>query len=108
MKRLAVVMAIVAASLAATGKPGLAGEETWEWQANDHPGQKDNCLIVAVNCVPYQDSLQERINRLNNEIAKGRDVYDADELSVLRQKLDRTYRQLDMRRPDIMFNPGYP
>jgi hypothetical protein len=108
MKRFALAAAILAASLAVTLEPGRAGGEMWVGQQDYHPDSKDDCLIVAINCVSYDESLQERINRLNTEISKGRDVYDADELAILRQKLDRAYQRLDESRPSSLFNPGYP
>lgn len=107
MRTSARAVAILVASLLMTTSPLLAAEETWE-QGRDsgHGGQKDECLLVPINCIPYDESLQERINRLNNEIAKGRDVYNADELSVLRAKLDRTHERLDRERTERLFNPG--
>ncbi|BCS52862.1 hypothetical protein [Geobacter sp. SVR] len=108
MKRLTFTAAILTVSLAALLKPGGVGGEMWVGQQDYHPDSKDSCLIVAINCVSYDESLQERINRLNTEISKGRDVYDADELAILRQKLDKTYQRLDESRPSSLFNPGYP
>jgi hypothetical protein len=50
-------------------------------------GQKDQCLLVAVNCGKDVDSIQQRISRLQAEIAKGTDVYTPAELKNLRSQL---------------------
>jgi hypothetical protein len=55
---------------------------------------KDQCLLLAMNCPPEGLSGQKRIDRLNREIAKGREVYTADELSVLKEKLNDAYKEL--------------
>ncbi|MBP1727730.1 MAG: hypothetical protein H6Q56_103 [Deltaproteobacteria bacterium] len=57
--------------------------------------QKDQCLLVAANCANSVDSISQRIERLNKEIAKGTDVYTTDELQRLRDKLDDAVRTLD-------------
>ena len=54
--------------------------------------QKDQCLLVAANCANSVDSISQRIERLNKEIAKGTDVYTTDELKRLRDKLDDAVR----------------
>jgi len=54
-------------------------------------GQKDECLLVAMNCTDsYKaDSVDQRIYRLQKEIAKGTDVYSEYELKELNKQLDR-------------------
>ncbi|HZV82628.1 MAG TPA: hypothetical protein VFF53_10735, partial [Geobacteraceae bacterium] len=56
---------------------------------------KDECLLVAANCADNVDSIQQRIERLNKEIAKGSAVYTQDELSKLNMKLEDTLKQLE-------------
>jgi lipid II:glycine glycyltransferase (peptidoglycan interpeptide bridge formation enzyme) len=56
---------------------------------------KDECLLVSMNCKDNVDSLQQRISKLNKEIAKGTDVYTQDELKKLRDKLDDTVKTLE-------------
>jgi hypothetical protein len=56
---------------------------------------KDECLLVAKNCPTDNISVQNRIDRLNAEIAKGTDVYTPDELRVLKEKLDAAYSELN-------------
>ncbi len=59
-------------------------------------GQKDECLLILKNCEMQAESLQQRINRLNEEIAKGTRVYSPDELKKLKEKLQDANRTLDL------------
>jgi|GEM_PF-3382940 len=59
---------------------------------------KDECLLVAIKCGDDFDTLQQRIDRLQNEISKGRAVYTADELKLLRKKLDNARKTLEFFR----------
>ena len=56
---------------------------------------KDECLLVARNCPPDMSIVQNRIDRLNAEIAKGTDVYTPAELKVLNDKLNAAYEELN-------------
>jgi hypothetical protein len=56
---------------------------------------KDECLLVAKNCPPDMSAVQNRIDRLNAEIAKGTDVYTPAELKVLNDKLNAAYDELN-------------
>jgi hypothetical protein len=56
---------------------------------------KDECLLVAINCPPDMAFVQNRIDRLNAEIAKGTDVYTPGELKVLNDKLNAAYDELN-------------
>ena len=64
---------------------------------------KGECLLVARNCPPDMAFVQNRIDRLNAEIAKGTDVYTPAELRVLNQKLNEAYTELD----NANMNRGY-
>ena len=64
---------------------------------------KDECLLVAKNCPPDMALVQHRIDRLNAEIAKGTDVYTPAELSVLNNKLNAAYEELN----NANMNKGY-
>jgi hypothetical protein len=54
---------------------------------------KDECLLVAKNC--SSDSIQTRIERIENEIKRGTDVYTRDELREME-------RQIDFYKKDIL------
>jgi len=65
---------------------------------------KDECLLVAMNCKDNVDSVQQRIDKLQNEIGKGTAVYTADELRILNRKLDeanKTFMELLNDRPEF-------
>ena len=57
--------------------------------------QKDECLLASKNCKDQVDSIQQKIQRLNSEIKKGKKVYTAEELKVLHVKLVDVNSQLD-------------
>ncbi|GFO66668.1 hypothetical protein GMLC_02470 [Geomonas limicola] len=67
------------------------------WPASAEPGQpepqRDECLLVArldnADCSNHVDSIDNRITRLQREIAKGNQVYSAEELSYLKKELQQ-------------------
>jgi len=78
-----------------TGPYGSYGPYGMEQSGDSHQfANKDECLLVARNCPPDNGSIQNRIDRLNTEIAKGTDVYTPGELRVLNDKLNDAYREL--------------
>ena len=91
MRRITSVLSILAASVILSASPLLAAEINLENEAT-----KDECLLVSMNCVDNVDSIQQRIERLNREIAKGADVYTRDELKILNNKLEEAVRLLDV------------
>ncbi len=76
MKKIA--LALIAGLIMASTIPAMA-EMTKE--------EKDQCLLASKNCANQVDSLQQRIKKLNNEMKKGKNVYSAEELKKLEQKL---------------------
>jgi len=57
--------------------------------------QKDECLLLAKNCTDNEYVIEQRIERLRQEINKGNLIYTDDELNILRKKLDDANRTLD-------------
>lgn len=90
MRRILSVLTIVAASTFISAATLIGAEDPF-----GKAGQKDACLLMASNCATNVDSINQRIERLNKEIAKGTDVYTVDELRILREKLDDAVRTLD-------------
>jgi flagellar hook-associated protein FlgK len=90
MKRIAGVLTIVAASAFLSAATLLGAEKNFGMG-----GQKDQCLLVAAYCADNVDSINQRIERLNKEIAKGTDVYTPEELNKLRDKLDDAVKTLN-------------
>jgi len=83
---LAAAVLISAAPVRADEYGGTSmGQETQTMQQ----GQKDQCLLVAMNCPDsYKaDTVQQRVDRLKKEIARGTDVYTEQELNTLNEQL---------------------
>jgi hypothetical protein len=76
--------------LSEEGTAGLSGEYGQNGQ-HELLRQKDECLLVAMNCAGVQDSVIQRVNRLRIEIAKGTDVYTPAELKVFNDQLNWIY-----------------
>lgn len=88
MKRLAILIPTLAAALIIYAVPSLSEEgATMAGQENINL-QKDDCLLVALNCPDNVDTLQQRIDKLQAEITKGTTVYTSDELEILNRKLN--------------------
>ena len=98
MKRILLVVTAVAASLLlnvaavqAAGEPTVSGTES------QVTTQKDECLLVAMNCPDEALTLHQRVDRLNAEIDKGEAVYTDEELGVLQKQLDEAFKELESR-----------
>lgn len=83
------------AALLIMAVPVLAEEGTLMPGTEPQQSDKDECLLMAMNCANQVDSFQERIGRIQNEINKGTDVYTNEELKVLQNKLDDVKRNFD-------------
>lgn len=92
MKRIRGIITIIATSAILTAGTLLAaGTEVMSQNEN----QRDECLLMALNCAGEVDSINQKIERLHNEIAKGTDVYTLDELNTLRNKLNEAVNMVD-------------
>ena len=99
MKRSLLGMAVTALSLLLStavlseektrGLPGDYGQfKTYQLK-----GQKDECLIVAKNCIGENENVMKRVDRLNKEIEKGSAVYTPEELKRLQDQLKWIYSE---------------
>lgn len=99
MKRISATLSVLAATLLIASMPALSDEGsmggvgTMGEQAQS--GQKDECLLVAMDCGNKVDSIQQRIDRLNKEISRGTDVYTQDELKRLERQLEDAQKSFD-------------
>jgi hypothetical protein len=101
MRNILVMVAMVAATLVlsvtgfseekATGMPYGYGQNGDSVKSV----MKDQCLIVAKNCVGADDSVLIRVERLNNEIGKGTAVYTHEELKFFQEQLNWIYYESD-------------
>ena len=90
MKRIAVVISTVAAAMMLTTLPVLSAEH-----AMGNMDQKNECLLVSQKCSDNVDSIQQKIKKLHDEIAKGTRVYTPAELNKLNNKLNEANQVLD-------------
>jgi hypothetical protein len=97
MKGLALVPVLTAAIMACSEGSVMGGPEgpSAEGGQQEPDRTKDECLLVAVRCGDNFDTLQQRIDRLENEISKGRAVYTPEELRILRKKLNNARKTLE-------------
>lgn len=95
MTRISGVISVLAAAMFFSAAPvrgdDYTGTDTGQKSQTMQQGQKDACLLVAMNCPDsYKtDTVDQRIDRLQKEIAKGTDVYTELELNRLNDQLDR-------------------
>lgn len=93
MKTLAYRLTLVVASVMLLAMPVRSAEkDAFDGKDMGVGGAKDECLLVAKNCVA--DTIQERIDRVTNEIKRGTDVYTPDELKRLEIQLNNYEKEL--------------
>jgi hypothetical protein len=99
MKRLLLAMAVTVLSVSFS--TAVLSEEKTRGLPSDFgqfrnyqlKGQKDECLIVAKNCISENEAVMKRVDRLNREIGKGSAVYTPEELKILRDQLKWIYSE---------------
>ena len=89
MKRRVMVRGVVVTSMlfSATAIAATCPVSSSEFDKLVQSDMKDQCLIVAKNCGTETSSVQQRVNELRGEIAKGLDVYSPSELRALKEQL---------------------
>ncbi|KAB0665754.1 hypothetical protein F6V25_08545 [Oryzomonas japonica] len=92
MTRTRGIFSVLAAAMVFSAVPLLADDYTGATMDPDMKAiqetQKDECLLVAMNCpTDRADTVQQRIDRLNREIDKGSAVYTDQELQQLKEQL---------------------
>jgi len=75
--------------------PVYADEAATDELTEQQTQQKNECILLAISCGNSIISIQDKIQLLNEEIAKGRKVYSPEELDKLRKKLDEVNKTLD-------------
>lgn len=99
MRHLLVVPAILVAFVSYSGTvlseestPGLP-DGYGQYKDFKYKGQKDECLIVAKNCVVGNETVMQRAERLKREINKGAAVYTPEELKSFQDQLNWIYSE---------------
>jgi TolA-binding protein len=89
-------IALLAAALMIVAVPALADEGAMDrMMERGQQVDKNECLLVAVNCGNQMDTIQQRIERIREEIARGSDVYSNDELRRLNRQLEEANKSLE-------------
>ena len=86
MKRKITALFVLIITVVAWSAPLLA--EMGGGETEHQSGEKNECLLTAMNCGNQSDTIQQRIHRLEREVSRGRDVYTDEELQRLRHELD--------------------
>ena len=89
-------LTLLAAALLIVAVPVLAEEGSMD--RTFQQGQqvdKNECLLVAMNCGNQVDSIQQRIDRIKGEISRGSAVYSNDELRTLNRELEEAVKTLE-------------
>ena len=95
MKRTAILFMAIVFSLLSIIVPVYADEAATDELTEQQTQQKNECILLAISCGNSIISIQDKIQLLNEEIAKGRKVYSPEELDKLRKKLDEVNKTLD-------------
>jgi hypothetical protein len=96
MKGIATTISVFVATLFISSLSVLADEgSVGTTMEQGQQFEKDQCVLASLNCGNEVDSIQQRIDRLQGEIARGEDVYTADELRILNDKLDDANRTME-------------
>lgn len=96
MRRMISKLSILVAALMIMAVPVLAEEGSVKTMMDEaNKADKNECLLVAMNCGNQVDSIQQRINRITKEIGRGTDVYTKDELRRLKDQLEDANKTLD-------------
>ena len=95
MKRTSMLLMVIVFSLLSIIMPVYADEAATDELTEQQTQQKNECILLAISCGNSIISIQDKIQLLKEEIAKGRKVYSPEELDKLRKKLDEVNKTLD-------------
>lgn len=86
MRKLVILLATLLISMATSGAPLLAADNTLAERVFSE--KKDVCLLFAVNCNDNAYQVRKRIRHLQEEIMRGYAVYNDEELRILTNRLE--------------------
>ena len=95
MKRTSMLFMVIVFVLLSIIVPVYAEEAATDEPTEQQTQQKNECILLAISCGNSIISIQDKIELLKEEIAKGRKVYSPEELDRLRKKLDEVSKTLD-------------
>lgn len=94
IKRVFLLFSVVAVTLLFTSG-SVYSDETGATESSVQRQQKDECLLLAIKCGTSIVSIQDKIEKLKDEIAKGKTAYTAEELNKLKKQLEDVSKTLD-------------
>jgi hypothetical protein len=95
MKTILTAVIIAVFSLISIEPPACADDTPTINPTEQQTQQKDECMLAAKHCGLSIMSLQDKIEKLKEDIEKGKAVYTPEELDILKQKLDDVNKTLD-------------
>lgn len=95
MRKTSILFMTIVISLLSIIVTAYSDEATTGKPPEQQTQQKNECILLAIKCGNSIISIQDKIQLLKEEIAKGRAVYSLEELNNLRNKLDEVNKTLD-------------
>jgi hypothetical protein len=95
MRRILLLLFFLVINVAVPAGPVHSGESGLNDPGVKEETNKDECLLVAINCGSDFLTLEQMIEKLRREISKGRAVYTEDELIILRERLNNANKTLE-------------
>ena len=83
----------------ASGMISLAGPLSAVAQKKES-SEKELCILYAQDCANKVYNLQEKIRKIQDELAKGAKIYNADEIKRLKDKLNESEDMMDKLMPN--------
>jgi len=95
MKKTSILfMTIIISMLSADMK--VSAEETAAVEPYEqHAQERNECILLAIKCGNTILSIQDKIQLLREEIAKGKSAYTLEEIERLKKKLEEASKTLD-------------
>ena len=95
MKKASLFIATVVFSLLSILVPAHADEGTTVEPYQQQPQERNECILLSIKCGNTILSIQDKIQLLKEEIAKGKTAYTPEEIDRLKRKLEEASRTLD-------------
>ena|SRR5450631_2835250 len=95
MKKTSILFTTIVIFLLSILVPVYADDATAVEQYEQQPQAKNECILLAVQCGNSIISIQDKIQLLKEEIAKGKSAYTPEEITNLKKKLEEVNKTLD-------------
>lgn len=95
MKNSSILFMTLVCSLLLNVVPVYADEASSVEQYEQQAQEKNECMLWAIKCGNSIISIQDKIQLLKEEIAKGKSAYTPEEIDRLKKKLEEANKTLD-------------